>query len=113
MLRRLAMSLALALPVVTASAVPAAAQSAAPIGVWRTADGSEGLVVQANRSCGFLFRGRPRYSGTCTWQSSYRGGILTLTYPMPLAPGHIRWSIVWINATTITVTGDVFHKIGN
>jgi hypothetical protein len=29
---------------------------------------------------------------------------------MPLRPGLVRYNIVWVNRTTITVWGDVFHR---
>jgi len=51
-----------------------------------------------------------RVSGRCTWNPTSRGGILDIIYPMPLQPGHVRYSVVWVNRTTITVFGDVFHK---
>jgi len=83
-----------------------------PIGTW--ANKTEGLVVQQSGTCGFLVNGKVRYSGTCYWETpSARGGILDLTYPMPLQPGHIRWSVVYINQTTITLDGDTFSKTGN
>ena len=83
-----------------------------PIGTW--ANKTEGLVVQQSGSCGFFVNGTVRYSGTCYWETpSARGGILDLTYPMPLAPGHIRWSVIYVNQTTITLDGDVFYKQGN
>jgi hypothetical protein len=83
-----------------------------PIGTW--ANKTEGLVVQQSGTCGFLVNGTVRYSGTCYWETpSARGGILDLTYPMPLQPGHIRWSVVYINQTTITLDGDTFSKTGN
>ncbi len=86
--------------------------SPAPIGNW--ANKTEGLVVEQNGTCGFLVNGQVRYSGTCRWETpSAKGGILDLQYPMPLAPGHIRWSVIWVNQTTITVDGDVFYKKGN
>ncbi|HVN93256.1 MAG TPA: hypothetical protein VMT38_06155 [Terracidiphilus sp.] len=83
-----------------------------PIGTW--ANKTEGLVVMQSGTCGFLVNGRPKWSGTCHWETpSARGGILDLTYPMPLQPGHIRWSVIWVNATTITLDGDVFYKKSN
>jgi hypothetical protein len=83
-----------------------------PIGTW--ANKTEGLVVQQSGTCGFLVNGKVAYSGTCHWEvPTARGGILDLTYPMPLAPGHIRWSVVYINQTTITLDGDTFSKTGN
>jgi hypothetical protein len=91
----------------------ARAQAApAPIGTW--ANQSEGLVVQQNGACAFLFNGKVTSSGTCKWENpSAKGGVLDLQYPMPLAPGHVYWSVVWVNQTTITVNGDVFYKQGN
>jgi len=83
-----------------------------PIGRWaQYAPGQEALNVYANGQCAFFFRGRITVSGSCTWQPSSRGGILTITYPMPLEPGHVRYNIVWVNQTTITVWGDVMHKL--
>jgi len=90
----------------------ARAQAApSPIGTW--ANQTEGLVVQQSGACAFLFNGKVTSSGTCKWENaSAKGGILDLQYPMPLAPGHIYWSVVWVNQTTITVNGDVFYKKG-
>ena len=86
--------------------------SPAPIGTW--ANKTEGLVVQQSGTCGFLVNGKVAYSGTCKWETpSAKGGILDLVYPMPLAPGHIRWSVIYVNKTTITLDGDVFYKQGN
>lgn len=83
-----------------------------PIGVW--GNKTEGLVVQQSGTCGFLVNGKVAYSGTCRWETpSARGGILDLVYPMPLAPGHIRWSVIYVNQTTITLDGDVFNKKSN
>ena len=91
----------------------ARAQAApAPIGSW--ANKTEGLVAQQSGTCGFLVNGKVRYSGTCKWETpSAKGGILDLQYPMPLAPGHIRWSVIYVNQTTITLDGDVFYKKAN
>jgi hypothetical protein len=91
----------------------ARAQAApAPIGNW--ANKTEGLVVQQSGTCGFLVNGKVAYSGTCHWENpTAKGGILDMQYPMPLAPGHIRWSVIYVNQTTITLDGDVFYKQGN
>jgi hypothetical protein len=91
----------------------ARAQAApAPIGYWVNKTNS--LVVQQNGSCGFLVNGKPKWSGTCRWETpSARGGILDLQYPMPLAPGHIRWSVIYVNQTTITLDGEAFTKQAN
>ena len=91
----------------------ARAQAApAPIGNW--ANKTEGLVVEQNGTCGFYLNGQIRFSGTCKWETpSAKGGILDLQYPMPLTPGHVRWSVIYVNQTTITLDGDVFYKKGN
>jgi hypothetical protein len=98
---------------IASTASAALAQTAPPpIGRWaQYAPGLEALNVYANGQCAFFFRGKITVSGTCTWQGTSRGGILTITYPMPLTPGHVRYSIVWINNTTITVFGDRMHKL--
>ena len=96
-----------------AAASPALAQGApAPVGVWQTADHSEMLVVMSNATCRFT-AGRQLIIGRCSWQPSSRGGILTILNQTNYKPAPIRYSVVWINATTITVFGDVFHKTGN
>jgi hypothetical protein len=85
-----------------------------PIGNWVNVNKTNGLVVEQNGTCGFLVNGKAKWSGTCTWETpSARGGILDLTYPMPLQPGHIRWSVIWVNQTTITLDGESFYKQGN
>ncbi len=93
----------------------ASAQAApAPIGNWVNQNKTNGLVVEQSGTCGFLVNGRPKWSGTCKWETpSAKGGILDLQYPMPLAPGHIRWSVIYVNKTTITLDGEAFYKQGN
>jgi hypothetical protein len=94
---------------------PARAQAAPPIGHWATIPPTEELYVTANGLCAFYARSAPRaprrltVQGSCYWQPSSRGGILTITYPMPLEPGKVRYNIVWINSQTISVWGDIFH----
>jgi len=93
---------------------PVVAQNApAPIGNWVNQGKTNGLVVERNGTCGFLVNGKAKWSGTCRWTPSARGGILDLQYPMPLQPGHIRWSVVYINQTTISVDGEAFYKQAN
>lgn len=109
-----AVCLALACVLLGVTGIQTARAQAAPppIGTW--ANKTEGLVVQQSGTCGFLVNGQVRYSGTCRWETpSARGGILDLQYPMPLQPGHIRWSVIWVNQTTITLDGDPFTKKSN
>lgn len=88
---------------VAAMLVPqiAQAQSAAPIGVWQGLNSGDYLNIQADGHCSAT--GHVNVAGTCTWRSSYAGGILTMTYPWVLEPGHIYWNIIWINRGTIMV----------
>ena len=98
--------------VLGALASPALAAAPAPVGVWQTADKSEMPVVMSNGTCRFT-AGRQLIIGKCGWQASTRGGILTILNQTNYKPAPIRYSVVWMNTTTITVFGDVFHKIGN
>lgn len=85
-----------------------------PIGTWVNQGKTNSLVVEQNGVCGFLVNGKAKWSGTCRWETpSAKGGILDLQYPMPLAPGHIRWSVIYVNQTTITVDGEMFTRQGN
>jgi hypothetical protein len=88
--------------------------SAPPIGNWVNINKTNGLVVMQNGTCGFLVNGKAKWSGACRWETpSARGGILDLQYPMPLQPGHIRWSVIYVNQTTITLDGEAFYKQAN
>jgi hypothetical protein len=91
--------------------IAASAQAPPPYGHWATQGKIEELVVNQNATCGFFYRGRVKVSGRCTWMSTGRGGILDIIYPMPVQPGHVRYNVVWVNRTTITVWGDVFRLV--
>lgn len=86
---------------------PAAAQAPPPIGHWRSGTSASQLIVYPNGACAFL-GGRP-VQGSCSWNPSSRGGILTLVYPMPLEPGKIYFNVVWVNQRAITVFGEPFY----
>jgi hypothetical protein len=92
---------------ITASA---AAQSAPPIGRWTTVPAAEQLVVESNRTCAFFFKGKISWQGTCSWNSSSRGGILTVVYTTVRGPAKMYFNIVWVDAKTLKMEGDVFHK---
>jgi|HubBroStandDraft_1064217.scaffolds.fasta_scaffold645270_2 hypothetical protein len=108
-------TLCLALLLGVMSNQTARAQAAPPpIGSWLNVNKTNGLVVEQNGACGFLVNGKAKWSGTCSWETpSAKGGILDLQYPMPLQPGHIRWSVIYVNQTTITLDGEAFYKQAN
>jgi hypothetical protein len=102
-----AVSLALAF---ASAPSPSQAQAPPPIGHWAQPPPGEELYVYQNGTCAFLVRRRVQVQGRCTWNPSSRGGILTITYPMPLEPGKVRYNIVWINSQTISVWGDILRR---
>jgi hypothetical protein len=113
-LNALCVAFACALLGVMASQTAGAQAQPAPIGYWNNQGKTNSLVLEQNGTCGFLVNGRAKWSGTCKWETpSAKGGILDLQYPMPLAPGHIRWSVIYVNKTTITLDGEAFYKQGN
>lgn len=102
--------LAVAALLLAASPSVAFAQAAPPIGYWTTADNGERLLVEANTSCSFVAVGGTQVAGNCVWTSSSDGGILALYYETVRGLAPIYWSCVYVNATTMTVDGDVFYR---
>ena len=100
----------LTLMIGTAWANLALAQAAVPIGYWTTADNGERLLIEQSTSCSFMAVGGTQVAGNCVWNSTSRGGILTLYYQTVMGLAPIYWSVVWVNTTTITVNGDVFYR---
>jgi hypothetical protein len=86
----------------------AAAEAPAPVGSWVSPTSGAMLVIDGEGACGF--HGLVSVAGTCTWSPTSRGGILTLSYPLPLEPGRIYYSIVWIDRDAITVEGEEFRR---
>jgi len=89
----------------------AVAQSAAPTGVWATVGNAETLVVQ-NGYCKLTGNGGQIGAvGSCTWNPSAQGGILTIISTLTYQPAPVYFNVVWINQKTINVSGDVFHLV--
>jgi hypothetical protein len=88
----------------------ALAQAAPPIGYWTTQGDGERLLIEATGSCSFMAVGGVEVAGSCTWNPSSAGGILTLYYSTARGLAPIYWSVIYRNATTITVDGDVFYR---
>jgi hypothetical protein len=100
----------------TGMSVAARSQSAAPppTGTWRGPAGAF-LAVEGNGSYVYRFTAA-QISGHWEWQAtSPVGGILTLQYATPTVTQTFRnqmyLNIGWANTDTITVFGDVFHRM--
>ncbi|MDE2016494.1 MAG: hypothetical protein KGI57_02180 [Hyphomicrobiales bacterium] len=107
---------ALAAVALTGGAGVAFAQSApAPVGYWTTADGSETLFVDAGGTCKFEAWVGGAHSlivGSCSWNPTSTGGVLTIMNVNQYKPAPIYESVVWVDRDTITVWGDVFKRRG-
>ena len=107
------MRLTTVLLAITLAALPAAAFAQAapvPLGYWTTADNSEQLLIQAGPFCSFVATAGTNVGGSCGWNPSARGGILSIWYSTIGGPAQVQFNIVWINQTTISVWGDVFYR---
>ena len=95
------------------------AQAPAPYGVWAIGNDSSNYATFIITPNGCQFKGTSPntgpvlIAGACSWDSTSRGGILTIMNVYNYQPAPIRYNIVWINQTTITVYGDVYHKTGD
>jgi hypothetical protein len=96
-------------------ALPASAQSGAPVpfGNWATKPATEQLSVTpswcrftANNGASIVLL----QEGTCSWDPTSAGGILTIINVHFYQPAPVRYSIVWVNAKTIKLDGDVMYK---
>jgi hypothetical protein len=88
-----------------------AQQAAIPTGVWATDGNSETLVVQ-NGYCKLTGNGgQVGAVGSCTWNPSAQGGILTVMSTLTYKPAPVYFNIVWIDQKTINVYGDIFHRV--
>ena len=94
---------------------PAQAQEAPPpFGMWQGENSGDYLVLNEDWSCFFTaLNGTVNVGGWCDWMPSSVGGILTMYYPMPLEPGRVSWSIIWIDQNLLMVNGvERFFLIG-
>ena len=98
-------ALAFGLPASAALAQPAPA----PVGVWDS-DSGEHLVI--GQTCGIEANGVTGAVGACSWNPSSEGGILTIINVNAYQPAPVYFNIVWIDASTISVEGDTFHRQG-
>jgi hypothetical protein len=97
----------LAAAMAAALAPAARAEAPAPLGRWVSTTSGAVFVIAGN---GCSFQGQVTVVGQCDWAPTSRGGILTLFYPLPLEPGKIYYSVVWVDQNTITVEGEYFFR---
>jgi hypothetical protein len=93
------------------AAGPALAQSAPPVGYWSTPDGGERLLV-SNGQCSFAATGAATWGGSCGWDATYSGGILSIEYSTVQGPALVRFNVTWTGQNSISVNGDPFYRIG-
>ncbi len=86
----------------------ASAQSAAPLGLWQGVNSGDYILVQTNGDC--AVQGMVNVSGTCSWDSTSTGGVLTMTYQWTIGPANIYWSIRWIDDNTLLIN-DAEHFV--
>ncbi|BCW87868.1 hypothetical protein sos41_10000 [Alphaproteobacteria bacterium SO-S41] len=81
-----------------------------PFGYWEGDGGGQALNWSSgDGSCAFAANGTVT-TGICDWQPSYAGGILVLTYQWVAGPAAMRFSVIWQDENTITISGHVFHR---
>ena len=91
--------------IAAAAGLSAAAQAQAPppVGLWQGESSGDFILVQADGACSAS--GSYNMSGSCTWQPTGSGGILTMQYQWTIGPGYTRWSITWMDNNVILVNG--------
>ncbi|WP_152536115.1 hypothetical protein [Mesorhizobium loti] len=88
----------------------ALAQSApAPVGVWYS-DAGETMVI--GQTCQIEANGTVGAIGQCSWEPSSNGGILTIMNVNAYQPAPVYFNIVWIDDSSFSISGDVFHRRG-
>lgn len=112
-------AVAAGLALVAATATPFAnsfvahAESPPPFGFWVTADGGEQLLITQDAQCSLADGyGNITTSGSCTWNATYAGGIMTIYSNQLYQPAPIYFNVLWVDPSTITVEGDVFYRQG-
>jgi hypothetical protein len=92
------------------SVTSAHAQSApAPVGVWYSEAGETMVIGQ---TCQIEANGTVGAIGSCSWDPSSDGGILTIMNVNAYQPAPVYFNIVWIDDSSFSISGDVFHRRG-
>lgn len=75
--------------------------SPAPIGLWQGMNSGDYIMVQPGGACSAS--GTVNVAGTCTWNATSTGGVLTMTYQWTIGPGRIHWSIRWLGRDLLLI----------
>lgn len=75
--------------------------SPAPIGLWQGMNSGDFIMVQPNGACSAS--GTVNVAGTCTWNATSTGGVLTMTYQWTIGPARIHWSIRWLGRDLLLI----------
>jgi len=75
--------------------------SPTPIGLWQGMNSGDFIMVQPTGACSAS--GSINVSGTCVWNATATGGVLTMTYQWTIGPARIHWSIRWLGRDLMLV----------
>ncbi len=90
-----------ALALMAPSLAAQAQGSPAPIGLWQGLNSGDYIQVQQNGACSAS--GSINVAGTCSWNATATGGVLTMTYQWTIGPARIHWSIRWLNRDMLLI----------
>ena len=87
----------------------ARAQASPPFGTWGSTAGPATFFVSP-QNCFFESRlYNFRILGTCSWNPSSNGGILTI-FNVYQTNAPFYYNVVYVNATTISIEGEIFER---
>jgi hypothetical protein len=87
----------------------ARAQASPPFGTWGSTAGPATFFVSP-QNCFFESRlYNFRILGTCSWNPSSNGGILTI-FNVYQNNAPFYYNVVYVNATTISIEGEIFER---
>lgn len=90
-----------ALSLIGLSPAATAQGSPAPIGLWQGLNSGDYIMVQPNGACSAS--GSVNVAGTCSWNATSTGGVLTMTYQWTIGPARIHWSIRWLGRDMLLI----------
>jgi hypothetical protein len=87
------------------------AQSPMPYGLWQGQNSGDYMLIRRDGNCSAS--GTVNVAGRCEWLPTSAGGVLNMYYPMPLQPGRIGWSVIWVNRNLLRINGvELFVRKG-